>query len=105
VTYIVRDTNDRIVHSGWLDLGTADGVALRMLATTAPIPCDAIAHRPGLASGMIERLAKTLTEVAPDDEEARDVLGKIFHTSGMMRADLRNYDPVREAMQRVTKLS
>jgi ABC-type phosphate/phosphonate transport system substrate-binding protein len=76
-----------------------------MLATTAPSPCDAIAHRPGLASGMIERLAKTLTEVAPDDEEARDVLGKIFHTSGMMRADLRNYDPVREAMQRVTKLS
>ncbi len=105
VTYIVRDSNDRIVHSGWLDLGVPDDVALRVLATTAPIPCDAIAHRPGLASGMIERLAKTLTEVAPDDSEGRDVLDKIFHTSGMMRADLRNYDPVREAMQRVAKLT
>jgi hypothetical protein len=29
------------------------------------------------------------------------VLGEIFHTTGMMRADLRIYDAVRAAMQRV----
>jgi phosphate/phosphite/phosphonate ABC transporter binding protein len=101
VTYIVRDTNDRIVHSGWLDLGT--DVPLRVLGTTAQIPCDAIAHRPGLASGLIERLARTLTEV--DDDEGRGVLNDIFHTTGMMRAELRNYDPVREAIARVAKLT
>jgi ABC-type phosphate/phosphonate transport system substrate-binding protein len=62
-----------------------------------------IAHRPGIATGMVERLAKTLTDV--DDDEGRGVLKDIFHTTGMMRADLRNYDPVRDAMQRVAKLT
>jgi serine/threonine-protein kinase len=101
VTYIVRDAQGRIVYSGWLDLGAP--MPLRVLATTAPIPCDVIAHRPGIATGMVERLAKTLTDV--DDDEGRGVLKDIFHTTGMMRADLRNYDPVRDAMQRVAKLT
>lgn len=103
VTYVVRDMNERIVHGGWLDLGAS--MPLRVLATTAPIPCDAIAHRPGLPSGMIERLAKTLTDVPADDEEGGAVLKDVFHTTGMMRAELRNYDAVREAMQRVAKLT
>lgn len=104
VTYVVRDAAEQIVHSGWLDLGGDDQAPLRVLATTAPIPCDAIAHRPGLATGLVERLAKTLVEVE-DDEEGRGILREVFHTTGMMRADLRNYDSVREAMQRVAKLS
>lgn len=102
VTYIVRDASERIVHSGWLDLAT--DAPLRVLATTAQIPCDAIAHRPGLAAGMIERLASTLTNAA-GDEEGRTVLHDIFHTTGMVRAELRNYDAVREALQRVRKLT
>jgi serine/threonine-protein kinase len=103
VTYVVRDANERIVNAGWIDLGTEGDVPLRVLATTAPIPCDAIAHRPGLASGMVERLAKTLVEVE-DDAEGRAVLSDVFHTTGMMRADLRIYESVREAMLRVAKL-
>jgi len=102
VTYFVRDNNDRVVHSGWLDLGSPDA-PMRLLAATAQIPCDLIAHRPGLATGVIERLAKALIEV-DDDAEGREILKDIFHTTGMMRAELRNYDPVREAMQRVGKL-
>jgi serine/threonine-protein kinase len=103
VTYVVRDASERIVNAGWIDLGSDDGVPLRVLATTAPIPCDAIAHRPGMALGLVERLAKTLVEVE-DDAEGRSVLADVFHTTGMMRADLRIYESVREAMQRVAKL-
>jgi phosphonate transport system substrate-binding protein len=104
VTYLVRDAAERIVNAGWIDLGGNDDVPLRVLATTAPIPCDAIAHRPGLATGLVERLAMTLTEVEGDDE-ANTVLREVFHTTGMMRADLRIYDAVREAMSRVAKLA
>jgi phosphate/phosphite/phosphonate ABC transporter binding protein len=101
VTYVVRDTDGRIVYSGWLDLGEGADTPLRVLATTDPIPCDAIAHRPGLAQGLVERLAKTMVEV-DDDPQGREVLKDVFHTTGMMRADLRIYDAVREAMQRVS---
>jgi eukaryotic-like serine/threonine-protein kinase len=104
VTYLVRDANERIVYAGWLDLGNADEVPLRVLAPTEPIPCDAIAHRPGLANGLVERLGKTLVEV-DDDDEGKTILREVFHTTGMMRADLRIYDAVREAMQRVAKLA
>jgi serine/threonine-protein kinase len=100
VTYVVRDAAGRIVNSGWLDL-PGDETPLRVLATTSAIPCDAIAHRPGLASGLVDRLAKTLVEV--DDEDGHKVLAEVFHTTGMMRADLRIYDAVREAMQRVAR--
>jgi serine/threonine-protein kinase len=100
VTYVVRDNNGRIVHSGWLELGTPNDVPLRVLATTCGIPCDAIAHRPGLAPGIVERLAKTLTEIAAD-VEGKTIVDEIFHSSGMVRAEPRMYDPVREAMQRV----
>ncbi len=99
VTYLVRDTQGRIVYAGWLDLADDGGVPLRVLATTEAIPCDAIAHRPGLATGLVDRLAKTLVEVE-DDAEGRGVLEDVFHTSGMMRADLRIYDAVREALKR-----
>ena len=100
VTYVVRDAEGRIKYSGWLDLAEASEIPLRVLATTDPIPCDAIAHRPGLPTGIVERLAKTLVEVE-DDELGRKVLTEVFHTTGMMRADLRIYDAVRDAMQRV----
>ena len=100
VTYMVRDAQGHIVYSGWLDLAGSDPAPVRVLATTSPIPCDAIAHRPGLAGGMVERLARTLSEV-DDDPEGRAVLEQVFHTTGMIRADLRIYDPVRDAMQRV----
>jgi serine/threonine-protein kinase len=102
VTYVVRDNNGRIVHSGWLELGTPNDVPLRVLATTCGIPCDAIAHRPGLAPGIVERLAKTLTDIA-DDAEGKAILAEVFHSSGMVRAEPRMYDPVREAMQRALK--
>src|SRR5262249_42076731 len=103
-TYVVRDTAGSVVYSGWLDLGEPDQMPVRILATTEQIPCDAIAHRPGLATGLVERLAKTLVDVE-DDGEGRAVLSEIFHTTGMMRADLRIYDAVREAMQRMAKLA
>jgi ABC-type phosphate/phosphonate transport system substrate-binding protein len=102
VTYVVRDAEGRIVYSGWLDLAGATEVPLRVLATTDPIPCDAIAHRPGLPTGIVERLAKTLVEVE-DDPLGKSVLTEVFHTTGMMRADLRIYDAVRDAMQRLVK--
>jgi len=103
VTYVVRDAVGAVVYSGWLDLADKDQTPLRILATTDPIPCDAIAHRPGMATGLVDRLAKTLVEV-DDDQEGRSVLQEIFHTTGMMRADMRIYEAVREAMQRVAKL-
>lgn len=99
-TYLVRDTRGRVAHGGWLELPEGEQVPLRVLATTAAIPCDAIAHRPGLAVGLVERLARALVEV-DDDSEGRGVLKEVFHTTGMVRADLRNYDAVREALQRV----
>ena len=71
-----------------------------MLATTPSIPCDAIVHRPGLAIGLIERLANTLVDVEADSE-GLTLLREIFGTGAMVRADLRIYDAVREAMQRV----
>lgn len=101
VTYAVRDTNERIVHSGWLDLGPND-VPLRVIATTPAIPCDAIAHRPGLAAGLIERLSKTLVDIA-DDPEGLSVLREVFHTTGMVRAEPRTYDAVREALHRIAQ--
>ena len=102
VTYVVRDTAGRIVYGGWLDHGAAEGTPVRVLATTSAIPCDAIAHRPGLASGLVERLARTLTEVE-SDPDGKAILEQVFFTTGMVRADLRIYDAVREAMQRVAR--
>lgn len=102
-TYVVRDTAGTIVHSGWIDLLERGG-DLRVLRVTDPIPCDAIAHRPGLASGLVERLAKTVADVGAEDPEGRAVLAEVFHTTGMVRADLRIYDVVREAMHRMTKI-
>lgn len=102
-TYVVRDTDGRVVHSGWIDLIESAG-ELRVLAVTDPIPCDAIAYRPGLASGLIDRLAKTIVDVEPADAEGRAVLSDVFHTTGMVRAEMRIYDVVREALHRVSKL-
>jgi eukaryotic-like serine/threonine-protein kinase len=99
-TFVVRDAQGFVVRSGWLDLADDGQAPLRVLATTAPIPCDAIVHRPGLATGLVERLAHTLTELEGDSEGVA-VLQEVFGTTGMMRADLRIYDAVREAMQRV----
>ena len=102
-TYVSRDAGGQILHAGWLELAGRPVDALRVLAWTAPIPADAIAHRPGLASGLIERVARALIDVAPDDTEGRAVLAEVFHTSGMMRADLRTYDPVRETIDRLAR--
>jgi eukaryotic-like serine/threonine-protein kinase len=99
-TYLVRDTQGRVVRSGWLDLADGDDIPLRVLATTPSIPCDAIVHRPGLAIGLIERLANMLVDVE-GDSEGLTLLKEIFGTGAMVRADLRIYDAVREAMQRV----
>ncbi len=101
-TYVVRDTQGSIVHSGWIDL-LERGSNLRALRVTDPIPCDAIACRPGLASGLVEKLAKTVEDVA-GDEEGRAVLAEVFHSTGMVRADMRIYDVVREALHRMTKI-
>ena len=90
------------MYSGWLDLADSEQTPLRVLATTAPIPCDAIAHRPGMATGLVDASprrwsrSRTTAKAAPSCEE-------VFHTTGMVRADLRIYDAVREAMQRVAK--
>lgn len=100
VTYAVRDPHGQISHGGWLDADSRDQIPLRVVATAGPIPCDAIAHRPGMAPGLVERLAKTLVEVE-GDAEGRAVLREIFETTAMMRTDLRIYDAVREALQRV----
>ena len=99
VTYVVRDAEDRIVHSGWLDRG-GSASPLRAIAFTDPIPCDALAHRPGLASGVIERLARTVTAIEAGDEEGATVLRDVFYTTAMMPADLRIYDAVRATMRR-----
>ena len=103
-TYVVRDSTNRIVNSGWLDLFGDDAPRLRVLATTDPIPGDAIAHRPGLATGLVDRLAHTVVDVDVNDTEGAAVLSEIFHTNGMMRADLRIYDVVRETLKRVARL-
>lgn len=100
-TYLVRDPEGRVVHAGWLDAAEPSSVPLRIVATTPPIPCDAIAHRPGIASGLVERLAKALVEVE-GDRDGQTVLEDVFQTRAMVRADLRIYDAVREAMQRVS---
>jgi serine/threonine-protein kinase len=100
-TYLVRDPEGRVVHAGWLDAAEASSVPLRIVATTPPIPCDAIAHRPGIASGLVERLAKALVDVE-GDRDGQTVLEDVFQTRAMVRADLRIYDAVREAMQRVS---
>jgi eukaryotic-like serine/threonine-protein kinase len=99
-TFLVRDAAGHVVRGGFLDLADGDRDPLRVLATTPAIPCDAIVHRPGLASGLVERLARTLAEV-DSDPEGKAVLQDVFGSSGMVRADLRIYDAVREAMQRV----
>ena len=98
VTYVVRDDNQRIVHAGWLDRGGT--ASLRAIAFTAPIPCDALAHRPGLASGLVERLANAVVEIGDTDEEGAAIMREVFHTTAMMPADLRIYDAVRETMRR-----
>jgi phosphate/phosphite/phosphonate ABC transporter binding protein len=100
-TYVVRNQDATIMNSGWLDLIDRAPGELRVLAYTVPIPGDAIAHRPGLASGLVERVAKTLVEIDATDVEGRGVLTEVFHTSGMVRADLRIYDAVRATMQRM----
>ena len=100
-TYVVRDRAGQIVYAGWLDLLEHGEDDVRVLARTEPIPCDAIAHRPGLATGLIERVARTLVEVDADDAEGRAVLAEVFHTSGMMRADARIYDAVRDTLRRL----
>lgn len=100
-TYVVRDEADEIVHAGWLDL-VARG-DLRVVATSAPIPCDLIAHRPGLAIGLVERLARTVVDVDTSDLEGHRVLTEVFHTTGMIRADLRLYDSVRELAHRLAR--
>lgn len=99
-TFLVRDAKGHVVRGGFLDLADHDQVPLRVLATTPSIPCDAIVHRPGLASGLVDRLVRTLVDVE-GDTEGIEVLEQVFGTRAMMPADLRIYDAVREAMQRV----
>jgi ABC-type phosphate/phosphonate transport system substrate-binding protein len=99
-TFVVRDAAGLVTRAGFLDLAADDQIPLRMLATTPAIPCDAIVHRPGLATGLVDRLARTLVDV-DGDAEGLAVLQDVFGSSGMMRADLRIYDAVRAAMQRV----
>jgi serine/threonine-protein kinase len=99
-TFVVRDAAGHVTRAGFLDLAADDQIQLRMLATTPAIPCDAIVHRPGLATGLVDRLARTLVDVDGDTEGVA-VLQDVFGSSGMMRADLRIYDAVRAAMQRV----
>ena len=62
--------------------------------------CDAIAHRPGLAPALVEKIARTLVDIDPADTEGATILREVFHTSGMLRADLRIYEEVREMLSR-----
>lgn len=103
-SYAVRDQNERIVHAGWIDAFGADH-GMRTLAITDPIPCDAIAHRPGMAPAMVERLARSVVDIDTNDAEGNAILFEVFHTSGMMRADMRIYDSVREALRRTSKVA
>ena len=98
-TYILRDTTDTIVHSGWIDL--TDFGELRVLCIAGAVPGDGIVHRPGLAPAIVEKIARTLGELDPADTEGAAILRDVFHTSGMLRADLRIYEVVREMMSRV----
>jgi phosphate/phosphite/phosphonate ABC transporter binding protein len=102
-TYVVRDDADNIVHSGWLDLSGPDAARLRVVASSAPIPCDNLAHRPGLAAGIVDRVARTIVDVAADDADGRAILKEVFHADGMIRADLRLYDSVRETLARAAR--
>ncbi len=97
-TYILRDTTNTIVHSGWIDL--TDFGELRVLKIAGAVPCDAIAHRPGLAPALVEKIARTLVDIDPADTEGATILREVFHTSGMLRADLRIYEEVREMLSR-----
>jgi phosphonate transport system substrate-binding protein len=103
VTYVVRDDAQQIVHSGWLDRG-GTSAPLRPIAFTDPIPCDALAHRPGLASALVDKLARAMVEIDTNDEEGVAVLKEVFYTTAMMPADLRIYDEVRDTMRR-TKIA
>lgn len=103
-TYVVRDRAGGIVHAGWLDLDESERGKLRPVAFTDQIPCDNLAHRPGLASGIVERLSRTVVELDPADDEGRKLLSEVFHTTGMIRADLRLYDAVRDTLRRAAKL-
>ena len=104
-TYVVRDAADRIVHSGWIDLFAGDAPRLRVIASSAPIPCDNLAHRPGLAAGIVDRVARTVVDIGPDDADGRAILREVFHADGMIRADLRLYDAVRETLARAARAS
>jgi phosphate/phosphite/phosphonate ABC transporter binding protein len=102
-TYVVRDDADRIVHSGWLDLFERDAARLRVVASSDPIPCDNLAHRPGLAAGIVDRVARTIVDMPADDADGRAILREVFHADGMIRADLRLYDAVRETLARAAR--
>jgi serine/threonine-protein kinase len=102
-TYAVRDRGGRLLHSGWLDLPAGERDKLRAIAFAGPIPCDNLAHRPGLQREMIDGLARALVETS--DAEGLTILGDVFHTTGMLRADLRLYDPLRVVLRRTTKLA
>jgi ABC-type phosphate/phosphonate transport system substrate-binding protein len=81
-TYATRDAAGAFVSAGWTDvLGDRAG-EIRAVAVSPPIPCDGIAHRPGLPAAEQAGLRAVLSAMT-DDDDGRDLLARIFNADSL----------------------
>ena len=75
---------------------------LHIIATSAPIPNDAIVLRPGLDPAEAERVRKTFVGLA-EDTTGKALLASVFKAEGFVEAGADDFEPVKFAAEASAK--
>lgn len=83
-------------------VGAEAASGLKIVSTSAPIPNDAIAVRPGLASAEVARLRSVFLGLS-GNEDGRSLLGRVFKSEGFVEVGPSDFEPVEFAAQAAKK--
>jgi phosphate/phosphite/phosphonate ABC transporter binding protein len=100
-TYADDRPGDKMVIDGCLHAIGEDARKLKIVATSAPIPNDAIAARPGLDPAEIERIRKVFTNLKKD-HNGQSLLLQVFDAQGFESVGADDFVPVRFAADAVS---
>jgi len=83
-------------------VGAEAASRLRIIATSAPIPNDVIAARPGLSEPEADRIRQAFLTLA-DSAEGRELLQAVFKADGFAELGEGDFEPVRFATEAAAK--
>ncbi len=93
-TFVALTPSGRMANASWTELLPDRAAELRAIAFTPPIPCDNIAHSPGLPE-RVRADVRSLFLSMHTDPDGQRLLEDVFHADGFTMPDDAAYERVR----------